>query len=225
MRKKQKCYNKRYKDMTADEKTLKRQYVTYYRNRLSVYDICNANWKGYTKARALHLTFSKQISLDQISTRLSTFRAALIKRGFTFFDERLYVKGIQPDTGRYHIHMLLFNVDNSISDKEYREVINEEWKWGIARFEKVRNIYKYVEYMISHLKPTNEQYINDRFVIRAVWNVPNEPQPADVTEIDDISDMIYNQSDVISEYKHKFSNSKTILFKPTADLRFKQQNE
>lgn len=215
-------WQKKYCDMTAEQKKDKVMWCTYYKQKELIYDITGTYWKGYAKGRSLTLTLNKHLSIDQFNTRMANLRREMKKQGMDIFNEHLTCRYISPETGEYHAHITLFNVDSSISNKEYREAMEKIWKCGSINFGHVHNIYRWTHYMIAGLKPDSDQCIKDKCAVRVSYG-KDMKRPEVVTR--ENMDMIYDHQDVIRHYKHKHSNSETIILKPSANVQFTQAEQ
>ncbi len=216
-------WQKAYRDMTPVQRKKKLEWNTYYKRRENIYNLSNAMWKDSNHFRALTLSVSKPMGLSQFNYKLQYLRRTLKKElGTDIFSTHIIVRAISPETGFYHAHISLFDVDTSISDTQYRGAITKVWKHGSCDFRQLsKNIYAWNEYVIKNISPDNPQMLREKGAVlithSAVTLIPI------TTHVD--TDISFDNKDVINRYKHKHSSSETILLRPGAQIQFIQLKE
>ncbi len=209
---------KKYSDMTPEQKLLHNRWSRYYTMAKNFRNLIGSAWKGYNYTRELTLTTEKRYSLGELNNKLKYLKAKCKEHGITLFDTHVMIKHLQPGTGNYHVHITLLNVNSSISDTLYREFIAKYWKHGTFEFKRITNIYKWVQYCLNGIKPNNPQFINDKWCQKITYSEDT------ITKVEECTlfaeDIEYDNRDVLNIYKHKNSNTETIVLKPQAQVHY-----
>ena len=207
-----KWWYKKYVDMTPEERKHVCDMNSYYQNKYRVYGLLNANWSDKTRARKLCLTVKEDTTIEKFNHHITNL-AYKCRQGkyASLFQSYICVRGIQPDTGHIHCHFILLGVDDSIDNGEYIRYLKKEWHLGELHFEGIEDIFIEANYLIKHLNPEDEQYINIHGVKR-MTHAATMNKPVIVVKED--VEVVYKEEDKITGFRHKFSNDETMLFKP-----------
>lgn len=211
--------NKFYHNMTPEEKKEKSKWNIYYAQVTSIENIVGGSYIDHNHTREHTLTFSGEVSNKEARRLLAKYIVDLRKNSYTFAETRLIIYHKQPGTGNMDIHMILFNVDSSISNMEYRDIIKKYWTHGHFTFDRLeKNIQAYVNYCIKGIRPDSERFLGPKqYKYTASGNVTRIKE-----EILD-RDYEVDDSDVITTRKHKFSSNATVFLRHDAKFYYRDE--
>lgn len=209
---------KKYKDMTSEEQLDCYQWMQFYKTSNNIRHIIGANFQSLSLSRACTLTLADECAIDVFNTRIDHFRSTLskIERAKCLFTSYTIIRALQPGTGRLHAHITFLNVDPTVSDNEYRNVLQGLWR-GHVEFKRIESIYKWIQYLIDNIRPTDPQCIKERDVKK--FSYGKNMKKATVTRYEN-QKPVFTEDSVVWEYRHKNSSSRTYLLKPTGTVEF-----